>query len=53
MDIIVWICLLIMPFTLAGMINTLLEKHENKGFGPVPYCIVMGVTLVIIWIGTF
>lgn len=53
MEIITLLCLFIIPFILAGMINSLLKKDENKGFGPIPYCIAMGVALVIIWIGTF
>lgn len=37
-----------LPFLLAGMIKSIIELKEEKGAGPIPYCLVMGVLLVII-----
>ena len=52
-DIVVGICLLLFPFLLAGMFRAVsrIEK-EDGGFVPIPYCIAMGIALLLIWIGT-
>ncbi len=53
MKYLVFVCLIALPFLLAGMIHAVLTLKDKKGFGPIPYCIAMGILLVIIWIGTF
>ncbi|HIT57738.1 MAG TPA: hypothetical protein IAA94_07275 [Candidatus Galloscillospira stercoripullorum] len=52
MDVVVAICLLLLPFLMAGMFRAvLLLEKKDKGLGPIPYCIAMGVALLLIWIG--
>ena len=48
MNIVVGICLFVFPFLFAKLMISIHKLEETeKGLGPVPYCFVMGIMLII------
>ncbi len=47
------VTLFLIPFLLAGMMKSIKDLDKEGGFGPLPYCIAMGIVLNLLWFATF